>query len=150
MRLWRISRFPGLDGTGGLLVSGRWHTRPRPVVYCADHPATALLEVFVHLGVDPEEVPEDYRLLTIEAPDDLAVTRIETTELSPVWPHELDVTRSMGDAWFDAGRTAILDVPSAVAPLARLLVLNTRHPDMRTLRVTQQTSVQFDSRLWKP
>ena len=45
MRLWRISDFADLAGEGGLLVSGRWHSRGRRIVYLSDHPATALIEI---------------------------------------------------------------------------------------------------------
>jgi RES domain-containing protein len=150
VRLWRISRFAGLDGTGGLLVSGRWHTAPRAVVYCADHPATALLEVFVHLGLDPEDVPDDYRLLAFDASDDVAVTRIQEGDLSADWRTDTATTRRLGDGWFDAGETAILDIPSAVAPQARLRMLSARHRDLPRITIASQERVSFDRRLWKP
>ena len=57
MRLWRISNHASLTGEGGLYASGRWHTRGQRVVYLADHPASALLEVMVHLEIDAEDLP---------------------------------------------------------------------------------------------
>ncbi|HXH47142.1 MAG TPA: RES family NAD+ phosphorylase [Bradyrhizobium sp.] len=54
MRIWRISNFDDLSGIGGLKTDGRWHDRGRHVVYAADHPASALLEVMVHLEIDVE------------------------------------------------------------------------------------------------
>jgi RES domain-containing protein len=68
MFLWRISRFSDLTGKGGEVVSGRWHEKGNPIVYCADHPSTALLEMIVH--VNPANIPETYQLLKIELPGD--------------------------------------------------------------------------------
>ena len=55
MILWRISAYADLSGTGGLRVSGRWHQAGRPVVYAATSPPGAMLEVLVHLEIDPED-----------------------------------------------------------------------------------------------
>jgi RES domain-containing protein len=49
-------------------TDGRWHVRGQRVVYLSEHPALALLEVLVHLEVDPADVPTSYQLLTIELP----------------------------------------------------------------------------------
>ena len=69
MILWRISAYADLSGTGGLRVSGRWHQAGRPVVYAATSPPGAMLEVLVHLEIDPEDFPTTMRLLRIELPD---------------------------------------------------------------------------------
>jgi RES domain-containing protein len=56
--LWRISNHTALEGTGGLLASGRWHSKGRPIIYCAPDPSTALLEVLVHTGeIDLTDAP---------------------------------------------------------------------------------------------
>jgi len=47
MELWRISNYADLSGAGGLQAAGRWHTRGKRIVYLADHPASALLEMLV-------------------------------------------------------------------------------------------------------
>jgi RES domain-containing protein len=52
MVLWRISRHRDLDGLGRLRASGRWHERGLPVVYFAESPAGALLEVFVQTAAN--------------------------------------------------------------------------------------------------
>jgi RES domain-containing protein len=65
--LWRISDYPELDGAGGLLVSGRWHTQGSRVVYCAPNPASALVEVLVHLEVDSSDLMDPLSYLEIEA-----------------------------------------------------------------------------------
>ena len=73
MILWRISSHSTLDGRGGFSASGRWHTEGRRIVYLAENPAGALVEVLVHLELDPVHLPKSYRLLKAEAPEDLPV-----------------------------------------------------------------------------
>ena len=70
MRLWRISDHADLTGEGGLLASGRWHSRGSRIVYLADHPASALVEVLVHLEVESEDIPSSYQLVAVDLSDD--------------------------------------------------------------------------------
>ena len=86
------------------------------MVYCAASPAAALLEILVHLEVDLEDLPVRYRLLKIEAPHGLSGDRIASEVLPEHWPGDVTCTRPLGDAWLGAGRTVMLDVPSALAP----------------------------------
>ncbi len=85
MRLWRISNHASLSGEGGLYASGRWHTRGRRVVYLADHPAAALLEIMVHLEIDAEDLPSHYQLLGVDIPDEMPVTALHESELPEDW-----------------------------------------------------------------
>ena len=71
MRLWRISNHADLSGEGGRVVGGRWHSRGRPVVYLAEHPALALVENIVHLEIDPDDLPDTYQLIEVDLPDDV-------------------------------------------------------------------------------
>lgn len=129
MILWRISEHESLDGAGGLIVAGRWHSKGRPIVYLAESSALAMLEVLVHLEI--ATVPPPFRLLRVECPDDLA---FETP------PKKLDLnnenaTRAWGDSWLAAGRTALARVPSRVAPMASNWLLNPAHEAARKLRI---------------
>jgi RES domain-containing protein len=148
MRVWRISDFADLRGDGGLRASGRWHTRGRPIVYLADHPASALLEVLVHLEVDVEDLPATYQLLATDVPDEMARRATATEEhLSPDWIENLTVTRRLGDEWLKSAASALLRVPSAIVPSATNWLLNPRHPDAASIRVVDLVRVPFDPRL---
>ena len=57
MTLWRVSNYRLIDGQGGLVASGRWHTKGRRVVYSAQSAALALLEMLVHMEIDVEDQP---------------------------------------------------------------------------------------------
>ena len=65
MKVWRISNHGDLSGRGGLRAAGRWHCAGRPIVYLAEHPASALLEVLVHFDIgDVSALPVAYQLPT--------------------------------------------------------------------------------------
>src|ERR1044071_5752833 len=116
MRLWRISDHASLSGDGGLFFSARWHSRGKRIVYLADHPASALLEVIVHLEVRAENLPDDFQLLKIDVPDGLAVDQADHGELPADWKERVSVTQKIGDVWLNEGLTSLLRVPSAIVP----------------------------------
>jgi RES domain-containing protein len=142
MRLWRISRHPGLDGAGGLCASGRWHTRGKRVVYCAPNPSTSLLEILVHLEVDAAELPE-LQYLEIEAPDNLSIETLGSPDCS-VGEAE---TQQIGNAWLTSRRTALLRVPSALVPMTFNVLLNPEHPEADRVRVVQILRRRIEPRL---
>ena len=94
MILWRISNHLSLTGDGALRASGRWHTRGRRVVYCAQNPAAALLEVLVHFEIEITQLPARYRLLKLEAADDLAVARLALADLPTDWIEKVSATQA--------------------------------------------------------
>lgn len=147
MILWRISNHATLDGQGGLKASGRWHTRGQPVVYCAPSPAAALLEILVHLEIDVADLPTRYRLLRIEAAQEVSVERLAPEALAESWREDLAVTRRLGDAWLGSGRSALLEVPSALVPETWNVLLNPAHPDHSRIRITTVSEHVLDPRL---
>ena len=148
MLLWRISNYADLIGAGGMLASARWHTAGRPIVYLAETPAGALLEVLVHLELDEAHRPATYQLLRIEAPDNIALQRTDTASLSGDWRVKESQTQARGDAWLRAGDTALLAVPSAIVPETSNWLLNPRHPDASLLRITHVLAAPYDARLF--
>jgi RES domain-containing protein len=127
-----------------MLASGRWHTKGRRVVYCAQNAATALLETLVHLEIDIEDQPLGLRFLEIEAPDLLAM---ETANPQSDWRTNLEKSRAVGDEWLQSGRTALLQVPSAVAPLSWNVLINPLHPDAVAIRIVRSHKHPLDARL---
>jgi RES domain-containing protein len=92
--LWRISNHLSLTGEGSLRTPGRWHPRGRRVAHCAQSPAAALLEILVHFEIDIQDLPVRYRLLKIDAPDDVQVERVSIEQLPADWLEKPDVTLS--------------------------------------------------------
>lgn len=144
MILWRISRFADLSGKGGEFVSGRWHEKGTRVVYCADHPSTALLEMLAHLN--PANIPDTFQLLKIECPDRL----LPDAEIPPeiqARVHDADFTQQFGMQWLRRNSTCLLRVPSAIMPPATNILLNPGHPDADNIEIVETFEYPFDRRL---
>ena len=149
MILWRISNHLSLAGDGALRTPGRWHTRGRRVVYCAQSPAAALIEILVHLELDIQGLPASYRLLRIEAPEDLDVEHVSLDRLPADWRQKADLTRAIGDAWLVKGQTPLLSVPSALVPETDNVLLNPAHPGAKRISVSKFSEHAIDPRLLK-
>ena len=79
MEIWRISNYADLSGIGGVRAAGRWHSQGRRIVYLADHPSSALLEMLVHM--DRDLIPPTYQLLRIDIPPDMKIEAVTASDL---------------------------------------------------------------------
>jgi len=149
LTLWRISNYASLDGVGGLYVSGRWHTKGHPVIYCSEDPSTALLETLVHLEIDAEDRPENFQVLKIQSSRPVSVERLESSFFGEGWQDEIQRTRAAGDAWLRTGKTLLLEVPSVLVPERRNYLVNPLHSEMKSLRIAAVYSHPFDSRFFR-
>jgi RES domain-containing protein len=118
-------------------------------VYCAEHPAAALLEILVHFEIEIRDLPTLYRLLKIEAPDDVRIEHVSIDELLREWAEKTEVTRAIGDAWLAKGSTALLSVPSVLVPETFNVLLNPAHRDSTRIVVTGISEHVIDPRLLK-
>lgn len=150
MRIWRIcrktfSRSP-LDGRGGLLVAGRWHTPRRLVTYASESLALASLEVLVHSDVDL--LPSDLMAVEVEVPSKVKVIEVRECDLPRNWRRHPAPRRlqELGNDWLDCGRTAVLRVPSALVPTESNFLVNPTHPAFSELRVLRRFKFAFDGR----
>jgi RES domain-containing protein len=146
--LWRISNHLNLSGEGGRKFSGRWHTAGRRIVYLSESPTSALVETLVHLEVDSEDVPDFYTLLKISVPDGVAIQSLDPPDRSG-WKQNLELTRSIGDAWLAAMKTALARVPSVIVPRTWNCLLNPEHPDAKQIEVAEVIRERFDNRLFR-
>lgn len=141
MRIWRISNYADLSGRGGESMAGRWNNRGTPIVYCTDHPSTAMLEVLVHF--DPSAMPESYKLLEIEVPH--AITPV-APDLPEAWRDDLQVTRDQFDAFCAEAASPVMTVPSVIMPHAFNHLINPRHPDAGAITITRAIEHPLDPR----
>jgi RES domain-containing protein len=139
MIAWRLCRRPhaALDGEGARRFGGRWNSPGRAIVYLADHPALAALEVRVHLDLPFDLLPADYVLIRVSLPDPV--------NIDPAAP-----TVEAGNAWLAAASSATVQVPSVLVPHAWNVLLNPRHPDAAYAGISEIEPFRFDPRLWHP
>lgn len=152
MIAWRLARAvdrpSAFSGIGSFKYGGRWNSWGKYCVYVSRSISTATLEILVHAGT-PRAIPLDEIVIKVVIPDSLQISRIELDTLPDDWQiADHPVCRQFGDAWLEEARTAILDVPSAVVPQERNLVLNPLHADFRKIDVSDRgVRFQWDSRL---
>ncbi|HEX5724320.1 MAG TPA: RES domain-containing protein [Longimicrobiaceae bacterium] len=142
------ARYPAFDGTGASLVGGRWNSPGRPVVYCSDSYAGALLEILVHAG-QRIKLPGPHHAVEARLPDDIAVEDVQPDDL-PGWDAaDGDASRGFGDRWLAEGRSVVLRVPAVTAqPFGRNLLVNPAHPDAGRIHVPPPVVIQWDARLF--
>ena len=144
--LWRIGNRQTLGGEGGLRYAARWHSAGRPIVYLAESPAGALIEVLVHLEIEVGELPPSYTLLRIAVPLELARELI-AVPAGDGWKTDLARTRQLGDAWLAGGVSALARVPSAILPHTFNVLLNPLHTATHGISVAEAIRVNLDQRL---
>jgi RES domain-containing protein len=146
--LWRISNHITLDGNGGKKSGARWHSVGNRIVYLADSPMAAIVETLVHLDVDREDSPVSYTLLKVSLLDGLPVQSLDPASASE-WKQNLELTRSIGNAWLASLITAIARVPSVIAPHTWNYLLNPEHPDAAQVQIVEVIKERFDNRLFR-
>lgn len=105
-----------------------------------------MLEVLVHLEIDPEDFPDSLKLLRVEIPDHASKQTVES--LPAGWEENTYHTREIGDAWLSRAEALLLRVPSAIMPHTCNTLLNPAHPQASSASVTVET-LRLDKRLLK-
>ncbi|HUF63975.1 MAG TPA: RES family NAD+ phosphorylase [Verrucomicrobiales bacterium] len=150
--VWRVVRrrhaARAFTGLGALKAGGRWNSKGRCVVYCADHPATALLEVVVHLEAEDFD-PGDFLLFRAGLPEE-EMEMLSVAMLPEDWHEEAMgvATQGLGDAWLRRGEKLALAVPSALVPAPAFnVLLNPSHRAYLDLQVSEPEPLRVDGRL---
>lgn len=144
MILWRVSNYADLQGIGGIKRAGRWHSKGRPVVYLAEHPALALLETLVHFEIDSiDDLPDTYRLLKVEIEEPSSLVLLDGL------PEDETASRQIGDDWLASGNELLLRVQSVLVPESFNYLFNPLHPDASMAKIVTNHVWPFDPRLVK-
>ena len=125
-----------------MISAGRWNPMNTPMVYCSDHPATALLEILVH--VDADSLPPTYQLLEIEVPDSLSIA---SPDLTANWENDLSDTQRLGAMFISSNMDAIIQVPCVIVPFAKNYLLNPFLLDRDGIHIVAVSRHPIDARL---
>ncbi|MBX9580323.1 MAG: RES family NAD+ phosphorylase [Gemmataceae bacterium] len=150
VRVWRIDQVrwaaTSFSGEGARLYGGRWNSPGRSVVYVAEHPGLAALEVLVH-AIPERRLRTGYCLIEAIVPPELIDP---IPDLPDDWAADPppETARAVGDRWLaaDDSRPA-LRIPSAVVPDGFNYLLNPLHPRFAEVRIGQPQPFRFDPRL---
>lgn len=117
------------------------------MLYLAEHPATAAMEMLVHVE---GELPDDLVLLTVEVPDEKDLYgEIRAESLPAGWDSNPSspAAAAIGDAFIREQRYLGIYVPSVILPEARNLLVNPLHPSMDRVYRALERPFQYDPRL---
>ena len=152
MRAWRICKrkfIPmAFSGEGAFRYGGRWNSRGGRVVYLGGNPSICALE----LMVNTDEAEDLYRIPYVIIPvdfDETLLTRLRS--LPEDWKDypPPPSCAALGDQWLAGGKTAVLEIPSAVISLEHIFIVNPLHKDFAQIQIGQAHKFEFDSRLAK-
>lgn len=146
MNLWRISNYETLNGEGGRRAPARWHSGGLPIVYLAESPPGSLIELLAHLELIDQEQPIAYKLLHIKSLDSVRSVDLRVPTESD-WKDDSRISRMLGDAWLESGRSALARVPSAILPETYNYLLNPLHADAPKIKIVKAHTALLDTRV---
>jgi RES domain-containing protein len=147
MILYRIVKcvYADLSGMGARLYGGRWNSEGKPMVYLASSRSLAVLEALVHLS--PTNIPDDYCLIIVEAPDD--IEELNTDALPANWQEypEQNTLQQTGNTFLRQKEHLMIKVPSAIVKEEHNYLLNPMHPKAKEAKIISSQPFSFDGRL---
>ncbi|WP_134680329.1 RES family NAD+ phosphorylase [Paracoccus ravus] len=147
-RAWRIGdpagRYPIWSDAGALRHAGRWHRAGDPVIYASEHFSTAMLEKLVHFA---GLLPANQHAIEIRIPAGISY-EVFADHQAPDWrsPGSVEAAE-FGHLWAQERRSAVLLVPSALAPVEFNLLFNTGHPEFSRILPGLEVPIAWDRRL---
>lgn len=152
MEVFRLARskFASiLSGKGAAFHGARWNSIGVELIYTASNRSLAMAEVAVHLTL--ATLPEDYMMVTILIPSDVAIKKFPVNKLPANWnafPHH-PKTQFIGDQFVAENKFCILQIPSAVTQGDFNFLINPMHPDFKRISIISKEKFPFDKRIFK-
>ena len=130
---------------------GRWNPPQVGLLYTAQTPELALLEVMVHLPTVAYAALPKFHLFTLKIPDDKGlVFYTEHIRLPSFWrTGTSDETQPIFADWLTDPFSLALAVPSMIMDLSYNVLLHPAHPAFEQIEVVNQTILPVDQRLWR-
>jgi len=147
-RLSKLKFASDLSGKGAEKSGGRWNSKGTALVYTSESRALCTTEIAVHTPLG--NLPADYRLISIEIPDDIPLKELAISELPEGWnsiPHSQS-TRAIGDKFVTDNKFLVLKVPSVVVPGEYNYLLNPNHKEFTKVKIKTIEPFNFDERLF--
>ena len=135
-----------LSGGGAAAEPGRWNKKGESVLYTATSVALATLETAAH--VNPTGLPLNKFLVQVVVPPKAWRRRevLDINAIGPAWkavPPGATSERA-GSDWLRSLRSALLLVPSVVAPEEYCVLINPAHPDVNDIRAVVLRPMEYD------
>ncbi len=147
-RLSKAAFANDISGKGAEKSGGRWNSRGVAMVYTSASRALCTTEIAVHTPLG--NLPADYKLISIEIPDDVLIQEVSVRELPSDWksvPHSHS-TQLIGDQFILSNNFVVLKVPSVVVQDEFNYLLNPELIKSNNIRVKEIQAFDFDIRLF--
>ena len=137
-----------LSGKGAEKIGGRWNSKGTAMVYTSASRALCITEIAVHTPLG--NLPSDYKLISIEIPDDVPIQEFSLNGLPSDWksvPHAHS-TQLIGDQFILESNSAVLKVPSVVVQDEFNYLINPVFIKTNAIIVKDIQPFDFDVRLF--
>jgi RES domain-containing protein len=107
-----------------------------------------MIEYYVH--IEPGDAPRDLVVVSADIPDSVSRAKVLPNRLPAGWRHSpapAALTR-IGDSFAAVRKTAILIVPSALAPSESNWLINPEHSEFSEIRVNAPKKFHYDARFF--
>jgi len=143
----RIRAATAFDGEGSRLFGGRWNSKGVRMVYTSQSLSLAILENLVHL--DAEAILTSKFAFRTAHFDDRLCHTLDPSTLPVEWNgDEISLaTIKIGDTWIHSQQSAVLAVPSVLAPRETNYLFNPEHPDFEKVDIGPVTGFRIPPRL---
>ncbi|RYE28933.1 MAG: RES domain-containing protein [Sphingobacteriaceae bacterium] len=127
--------------------AARWNPNKTEPIYVASNRSLACLENVVHRG--QLGLSQTFSIMTIEISDQIKKEKIDLKDLPKDWKefYQMPVTQQLGEQWLNAGKTAILEVPSSIIEEEVNYLINPLHPDFKFIKLIKTDTFLFDQRI---
>jgi RES domain-containing protein len=147
-RLCKSKYSKDLSGLGAGKTGGRWNSKGKALIYTSSSRALCVAEIAVHtpFGI----LPKDYKLITINIPDEIGQQEIKKSDLPKDWyifPHP-NSTQAFGDNFISESNYLVLKVPSSVVQGDFNYLINPEHQESAKIKILSIEPFQFDTRLF--
>ncbi len=152
MRVFRLARekhATPLSGKGAAKYGARWNPVGIELIYTAQNRSLPMAEVAVHLTL--ATLPDDYRMLTIDIPDDIKIKQLTEADLPTDWQEfpPPASTQDIGRDFVNENKYCVLVIPSVVTQGDYNVLINPNHPDFTKITITSIDKFPFDKRIFK-
>ena len=94
-------------------------------------------------------IPTHHAYIEISIPATVQVERLDVSTVLGWDAPGYAVSRAIGDAWYDSGRSAVLVVPSVVSQVDSNVLIHQEHADFPEIQASEPRPVRWDQRLFR-
>jgi RES domain-containing protein len=150
MLVYNIRKAKYADSLKASGVANRWNKDDEFVIYAGGSISLSTLELVAHRSAI--DLNLDYKLLFIETDSKSAdITEINVKDLPKNWKsiQSYPILQELGSKWYQAKKTLLLKVPSALIPWESNYLINVSHPDFaKKVKIKSAEDFLWDKRLF--